>query len=365
MTSFRLWLVGVGIVALVALLALANGAKAGEYGCSACQGDSGWSGAAKLDEIGNPGASTTSEILPGLNTAQKSRVGKWDKSLHGFADESNATDESSDAKSDSSEKTVQSESKPAEEVLGVRSDDAKSMLVPIDDVPSDCVLLDVSDDATEHIQGSIAIPYTSFLHDGNLKSMEEISQILGDAGISNEDCLIVYGECMPCGNIPAPATLVYWMMRTLGHENIRVLDGNVHDWKAAGKPTSTETVIKPPKTYTPRLTEDFIATYDYVKSGIPQIVDARSMQDFGTGSILDAINRPYASMVSDGKIKDEARLESIFASLDRNRPVVVYTGQPTFGSVAWFAAKLVGYDAKLYSYENWLYNQRNLGSSTT
>jgi len=365
MTSFRLWLVGVGIVALVALLALANGAKAGEYGCSACQGDSGWSGERNLEEMGNPASGTTSEILPGLSTVQKSRVGKWNQPLHGFANESNATDESSAAKSDSSEKPVQSESKPTEEVLGVRSDDAKSMLVPIDEVPSDCILLDVSDNATEHIQGSIAIPYTNFLHEGNLRSVEEISQILGDAGISNEDCLIVYGECMPCGRVPAPATLVYWMMRTLGHENIRVLDGDVHDWKAAGKPTSTETVIKPPKTYTPRPTEDFIATYDYVKSGTPQIVDAQSMQDFGLGSILDAINRPYESMVSDGRIKDEARLERIFASLDRNRPVVVYTGQPTFGSVAWFAAKLMGYDAKLYSYENWQYNQRNLGSSTT
>ena len=355
---------GVGILALVALLAMASGAKAAEYGCNACD-DKGWSGAQKLDEIGNPSGGTTSEILPGLSTAQKSRVGKWDKSLSGFEDENKTSDKSGDAKSASTQEAVQSESKLAEEVSGVRSDDAKSMLVPIDEVPSDCILLDVSDDATEHIQGSIAIPYSSFLQEGNLRSVEEISQILGDAGVSNGDCIIVYGECLPCGKIPAPATLVYWMMRSLGHEKIRVLDGNMRDWKAAGKPVSAETVIKPPTTYTPQPTEDFFATYDYVKSGTPQIVDARSMEDFGLGSILDAINRPYESMVSDGRIKDEAQLERIFASLDRNRPVVVYTGQPTFGSVAWFAAKLVGFDAKLYSYEDWQHNQGVLGSSTT
>jgi len=350
MTSARLWLVGVGIVALVALLALANGAKAGEYGCIACQGDSGWSGEKKLDEIGNPSAGTTSEILPGLSTAQKSRVGKWDKSLSGFEDENDTSAKSSGVKGDS--------------ISGVRSDDAKSMLMPIDEVPGDCILLDVSDDATEHIQGSIAIPYSRFLQDGNLKSMEEISQILGEAGISNEDCLIVYGDCLPCGGVPAPATLVYWMMKSMGQENIRVLDGNARDWKAAGKPVSTETVILPPKIYTPNFTDDFIATYDFVKSKTPQIVDARSMQDFGAGSIPGAINIPYASMVSDGKIVSEDRLEMIFASLDVNRPVVVYTGLPAFGSVAWFAAKLAGYNAKLYSYENWQYNQGLLGSST-
>ncbi len=351
-------------MALVALLALANGAMAGEYGCSACGSDSSWSGASKLDEIGNPSAETTSEILPGLSTAQKSRVGKWDKSLQGFEDESNAADKSGDAKSDSSKEAAQSDSKTAEEVSGVRSDEAKRMLVPIDEVPSDCILLDVSDEAKERIPGSIAIPYSSFLHDGNLMSVEEISQILGDKGVSNEDCIIVYGECLPCGKIPAPATLVYWMMKTIGHEKIRVLDGNANDWKAAGKPVSTETEILPPKTYTAQPTGDFIATYDYVKNEEPQIVDARSMDEFGLGSIPNAIPRPYESMISDGKIKDEARLERIFASLDKDRPIVVYTGKPIFGSMAWFAAKLLGFDAKLYSYEDWLYNEGVQGSST-
>jgi len=75
------------------------------------------------------------------------------------------------------------------------------------------------------------------LNNGNLRSIEEISQILGAAGISNEDCIIVYGECMPCGGGPAPATLVYWMMKSLGHEKVKVLDGTVKDWAAAGKPT--------------------------------------------------------------------------------------------------------------------------------
>ena len=52
----------------------------------ACKGDSGWSGAAKLDEIGNPNAGNA-EVMPGLSTAQKNRVGVWKKSLAGFSDE--------------------------------------------------------------------------------------------------------------------------------------------------------------------------------------------------------------------------------------------------------------------------------------
>jgi thiosulfate/3-mercaptopyruvate sulfurtransferase len=364
MKSSRLWVTVLGVAALVVLLALANGVKAGEAYCDACKGDSGWSGAAKLDEIGNPDAIKKSETMSGLNTAQKNRVGIWSKPLAGFeAENSNKQNNASNSEKSVLEKPAQSVSKSAEgNVAIVRSNDSKKMLVSLEDVNSSCILLDISElnvneNATQHISGSIAIPYTRFLSDGNLRSVDEIGQILGSAGISNEDCIIIYGECMPCGGGPAPATLVYWMMKSLGHENVKVLDGTVKDWAAAGKPTSTELAIMPPRNYTGEFTPDFMATYDYVKNQAPQIVDARSMQEFGNGSIPGAINIPYESMISNGRIKDEAKLKRIFGILSRDHPVVVYTGQPTKGSVAWFALELMGYDAMLYSYENWLYNQ--------
>ena len=364
MKSSRLWLTVLGVAALVVLLALANGVKAGEAYCDACKGDSGWSGAAKLDEIGNPDAIKKSESMSGLSTAQKNRVGIWKQPLAGFeAENSNKQNNASNSEKSVLEKPAKSVSKSAEEnATIVRSNESKKMLVSLKEVNSSCILLDISElnlseNAIQHISGSIAIPYKRFLSDGNLRSVDEISQILGAAGISNEDCIIIYGECMPCGGGPAPATLVYWMMKSLGHEKVKVLDGTAKDWAAVGKPTSAEVEIMPPKNYTGEFTPDFMATYDYVKSQAPQIVDARSMQEFGNGSIPGAINIPYGSMIINGRIKDEAKLKRIFAILSRDRPVVVYTGQPTKASVAWFALELMGYDAMLYSYENWQYNQ--------
>jgi len=359
MKSSRLWLIVLGVAAMVVLLALANGVKAGEAYCDACKGDSGWSGAAKLDEIGNPDAIKKSESMSGLNTAQKNRVGIWKQPLAGFeAENSNKQNNASNSEKSVLEKPAQSVSKSAEENAAiVRSNESKKMLVSLEEVNSSCILLDIIENATEHISGSIAIPYTRFLSVGILRSVVEISQILGSAGISNEDCIIIYGECMPCGGGPAPATLAYWMMKSLGHENVKVLDGTVKDWAAAGKPTSIEVATMPPKNYTGVFTPDFMATYDYVKSQAPQIVDARSMQEFGDGSIPGAINIPFESMISNGRIKEEAKLKRIFAILSKDRPVVVYKGQPTKGSVAWFALELMGYDAMLYSYENWQYNE--------
>ncbi|MCX6677744.1 MAG: rhodanese-like domain-containing protein [Methanothrix sp.] len=366
MTAFRSilgsCLAGVGILALLALLMLANAAYGGEAYCDACKGDSGWSGQKALDQIGNPDAEKT-EVMPGLSTAQKNRVGIWKQPLAGF-NKTNETNVQTNNASESPAKKAEQRKIAEENASIVRSTKAKSMLAPINEVTDPVVLLDISENATEHITGSVAIPYTKFLLNGTyVRSEAELAKMLGDAGISQGDPVVVYGECMPCGGGPAPATFVYWIMRSLGQENVRVLDGTVKDWALAGKPTATETAILPAKTYTAQINPNFAADYNYVLGGSAQIVDARTMQEFGAGSIPGAINIPYESVIINSKIRDEAVLERVFAFLDKNRPVVVYTNTGLKGSVVWFALTLQGYDARLYSYENYLYNQAALGKA--
>ncbi len=364
MKSSRFWLAGLGVLALVALLALANGARAGEAYCDACKGDSGWSGAAKLDEIGNPNAHNHEEVMAGLNTAQKNRVGIWKKPAAGFEDDPNPAANVNNVTNTTpvAVKAITSESKPVvADAPAVRSEQSRRMLVPVEGVSGTDVLLDISEkseNASEHIQGSIAIPYNEFIRNNSFKSVAEVTEILGAAGISEKDPLIVYGECMPCGGGPAPADYIYLMLKSLGHENVRVLDGTVEDWAAAGKPTSQEPAIRSPAKYAAQFTPDLLATYDYVKSGSAQILDARTMQEFGAGSIPGVMfNIPYESVLDGKRIKDEAKLERVFATLSKDRPVVVFTNTGLKASVVWFALELMGYDARLYSYENWLANQ--------
>lgn len=363
-------LVGVGILALLALLMLVNSAYGGEAYCDACLGDSGWNPMAKLDEIGNPNAGK-SEVMPGLSTAQKNRVGIWKQPLAGFnktneADESNSPQEIAPANNTTENVAKKTQTrKIAEENMSiVRSAKALNMLAPINEATGSAILLDISENATQHITGSIAIPYTQFLINGTyLRSEEEMTKLLGDAGISQGDSVIIYGECMPCGGGPSPATFVYWIMRSLGQENVRVLDGTVNDWASAGKPTAAETAILPAKIYTPQVNPDFSADYNLVKSGTVQIVDARDMQDFGAGSIPGAIPIPYENVIINSKIRDETRLDRVFAFLDKNQPVVVYTNTGVKASVVWFALTLQGYDAKLYSYANYWDNQMASGKA--
>ncbi len=251
---------------------------------------------------------------------------------------------------------------PADQEGILRIDEAKSILMPLDAVTNADILLDVSENSKSHIAGSVVIPYTDFeVQAGVLKPWPEISKILGDAGISREDSVVIYGECLPCGSGPSVATYVYWIMMSLGHENVMVLNGTAEDWAAMGRTTTKDAQILSGKIYTPTETANYTATYDFVKSGQAQIVDSRTLQEFMSGSIPGSISIPYTSVLNGRKIKDEDQLNKEFMMLDKNRPVVVFTNTGMKASVVWFALKMMGYDARLYSYQDWMANQPSKG----
>ena len=251
---------------------------------------------------------------------------------------------------------------PADQEGILRIDEAKSILVQLDAVTNRDILLDVSENSKSHIEGSVVIPYTDFeVQAGVLKPWPEISKILGDAGISREDSVVIYGECLPCGSGPSVATYVYWIMMSLGHENVMVLNGTAEDWAAMGRTTTKDAQILSGKIYTPTETANYTATYDFVKSGQAQIVDSRTLQEFMSGSIPGSISIPYTSVLNGRKIKDEGQLNKEFMMLDKNRPVVVFTNTGMKASVVWFALKMMGYDARLYSYQDWMANQPSKG----
>lgn len=235
---------------------------------------------------------------------------------------------------------------------------SKEMLVPMDEISGSEVLLDVSESAIEHIPGAIGISYEEFTHvDRTLKSVQQIAETLGKAGISHDDSLVIYGECMPCGGGPALSTYIYWILKSLGHKNVRVMDGTIDDWKASGRLVTNDTQTKPKANYVPEFTSEYFATYDYIINSNPQVVDARTKADFEYGSIPGAINIPDESILYGDRITDEASLERTFSMLTKEQPVVVFSQTGIKGSVVWFALKLMGYDAKLYSYEDWLTHQ--------
>jgi thiosulfate/3-mercaptopyruvate sulfurtransferase len=237
-------------------------------------------------------------------------------------------------------------------------DGVGQILVPLSDVKNYDVILDVSPNATQYIPGAINLNYVEFFdQDKRLKSEFELAKILGDAGISRNDSVVVYGECLPCGGGPSAATYVYWVMKYLGQENIGLLNGEIGDWAAAKLPTVNKPVVRQKSNYKPTLRPELLATYDFVKNNQVQIVDARTPQDRGVSSIPGSINITYDAVLENDRLKDRNALGQLFSGLSKDRPVVVYTATGVKASMVCFALELLGYKASLYTWNDWLENE--------
>jgi thiosulfate/3-mercaptopyruvate sulfurtransferase len=357
-------LCGTLLAALVLIESASAGAECASLG-GACDDSSGWDPMAKLNEIGNV---TATQQSAGANWPKKSREIRWGmNSSQGVEDEIGEENESAVA-SDSVQQAEAEEARDVQiaaplklkelQINMSRSLKAREMLLPLDGVDDADILLDVSENSSLHIEGSIYIPYMEFfLQPGILKPADEVASILGEAGISREDSVVIYGECLPCGGGPSVATYVYWMMKSLGHEKAIVLDGTAEDWATAGGANSGSAAVLPRKEYIPLVNSNYTATFDLVKSGQAQIIDARTPPEFAMGTIAGSISMPYESVLNELRITGEDRLDMVFMVLNKDQPVVVFTNTGMKGSVVWFALEMMGYDARLYSYQDWMANQ--------
>lgn len=351
------------IIALLVLTAIAFQVPNANAGCASCQGTAeDWTNSAAAFLEGKPQVNTEPTQISAKSTRAGYEALKSGESTDAAKDNSDAAKDSSDTDvKENSDSTAIDNAENNNEALPSRSESFRQTLVPISaDLNAD-VVLDISPNATEYIPGAVNINYESFLgKDKRLKSVAEMSKMLGDAGISEDDSVIIYGECEPCGGGPSAATYVYWIMKYLGHENVRLLDGGIDDWVAAKRPTETSPAVLPQKIYTATIKPELLATYEYVKNGGAQIVDARTMDEFGGDSIPGAVNIPYEDVLDDKKIKDEEDLKKLSSSLSKDKPVVVYTDTGVKATMVWFALDLLGYDARVYSWQDWLANQPRL-----
>lgn len=233
------------------------------------------------------------------------------------------------------------------------------LLIPLQDAYDYKIILDISPEPAEYIPGAVSIPYTDFLSETTLKTLPGLAEILSQAGISQDDSVLIYGECQPCGGGPSAATYVYWIMKHLGHSNVSLMDGGIDEWVREGKPTAAEATHLLPANYTPSLKQDLLASYAFVRSGRAQIIDARGEAEFEAGSIPSSINIPYDRVLDGKRIKDDAALNSLFSSLDKDRPVVVYTNTGVKASMIWLALTMLDYDASIYSWKDWQANSES------
>jgi thiosulfate/3-mercaptopyruvate sulfurtransferase len=346
--------ISITAICILLLMAIFAGAFSGVNGeCSACKG----------------GSSTTQQDV--LNNEWAVFLGKENATTEVISSTGGLVNPRYNRQNNPSLQSEKSQASSGKENLNIassstntRSGGFASVLAPLESANNSGIILDISPSSTEYIPGAISIPYTEFLGPGGvLKPVSEMAAVLGEAGVSQDDPVLIYGECQPCGGGPSAATYVYWIMLYLGHDNVKLLDGGIDDWVAARRPTVTQPAVLPSQRYTPSIKADLLATYEFVYSGTPQIIDARTATEYDTGSIPGSINLPYDRVLDDKRIKDKEELVDLFSALDENRPVVVYTNTGVKASMIWLALILLDYDARIYSWQDWQANLPQLNIS--
>ena len=90
-----------------------------------------------------------------------------------------------------------------------------------------------------------------------------------------------------------------------------------------------------------------------MKSGQAQIVDARPFVEFGKGRIPGSVALDPANIIKGDRIKNGDDLSMVFSRLDKDKPIVVYSSDYSRSSLVWYALQLMGYEASIYTWEDW------------
>jgi len=191
---------------------------------------------------------------------------------------------------------------------------------------------------------------------------------MGRLGLSEGDDIVVYDTV---GIRSAPR--VWWMLRTLGARDVRVLDGGLPRWRAHGRPI--ETAAPEPiraVTFRAALNRDALADLDEVRDVLAdggQVLDARSAPRFRgeaaeprpglrSGHMPGALNLPFPELLDeDGMMKRGAELETAFrqAGIDPDRPVITTCGSGVTAAILSLGLAELGRSSRLYdgSWAEW------------
>jgi thiosulfate/3-mercaptopyruvate sulfurtransferase len=233
-----------------------------------------------------------------------------------------------------------------------------------------------ADFTAAHIPGALALDYrtiqlpTSPEQPLNLQlpPVADLEKVFSTLGISNDSRIVLY---MSKDQI-AQTARVWLTLDAMGlGAQASVLDGGLPAWQREGRSVTAEVRHPAPAKLKACAAADVVVDVDYVRAHLAgagvRVVDARLPQYYSgetpgrnqrPGRIPGAASIPFTSLVDEqGRLKPAAELERQFreAGVRAGDRVVSYCHIGQQASLVYFAARYLGYDARLYdgSFEDW------------
>jgi thiosulfate/3-mercaptopyruvate sulfurtransferase len=158
-----------------------------------------------------------------------------------------------------------------------------------------------------------------------LPDVDVISTTLSQLGVSTSSRIVVYD-----GNNGALAARAWWLMRWLGLEDVRVLDGGFDQWRRLGLPIARDGAGRSAGQFEARVRNDLVLTTPEIEACLDKmptlrLVDVRDSQRFRgevepidpvAGHIPGALSLPYTAFVhADGTWKPLAERSGLLEGL--------------------------------------------------
>lgn len=151
-----------------------------------------------------------------------------------------------------------------------------------------------------------------------LPDEQALCQRLGQWGIDEQTWVVAYD--FSDGSLAAARA--WWLLRTLGHQRVVVLDGGLAAWCADGGELDTQpATVVPAPAYPGQLQRDCWLDSDQVQARLGQaagwLLDARAPARFAgemepidpvAGHVPGAVNLPYQNLVVDGRLRPAAEI---------------------------------------------------------
>ena len=231
-----------------------------------------------------------------------------------------------------------------------------------------------------HAPGAVLFDWKKDLNDPvnrDILSKEQVEELLGKKGVSNDTTLVLYGDFNNWF-----AAYAFWDLKYYKVENLKLMDGGRKKWLLEDRPMSREVPAHPHAAFRVSGPDVKVRVYrEDVRAALEKknkiLVDVRSPKEFTGeitappeypnesaqrgGHIPGAKNIPWAQAVNDadGTFKPREDLEGLYASkgVTQDRQVITYCRIGERSSHSWFVLKyLLGYpDVRNYdgSWTEW------------
>lgn len=226
-------------------------------------------------------------------------------------------------------------------------------------------LLDVSSDPGVYARGHL--PGARYLHwetdlaarngpvGGQVLSREALARALGARGITEDDTVVLYDDCLG-----VYAARAYWVLRYYGHADVRLLDGGRAAWEMDGEELTTDEPSEEQAVYVAQapnraIRAEWREVIDRLQDPNTRYLDVRTTMEYTGhepptargGHIPGAVNVNWAHAINgDGRLRRSEDLERLYrrAGLGPEHDVIVYSQIGVRSAHSWFVLhELLGY----------------------